>query len=129
MAKLLHCVRTACILRTQRPGYSPKNTCYLTASTAKHQSPHENNETAFNLVHHVPVSMNKPLSLVRYNYAGACKMHTCSSGKCQTHIYHQGGGHTIGNKHHQNFPPPQWLPTPVPTQTQAHEAKVHRVDT
>ena len=29
MAKCLHCVRTACILRTHRPGYSPKNTCHL----------------------------------------------------------------------------------------------------
>ena len=45
---------TACILRTQRPGYSPKNTCHLTGSTAKQQSPHENNETAFNLVLHCP---------------------------------------------------------------------------
>ena len=27
LAKFLHCVRTACILRTQRLGYSPKNTC------------------------------------------------------------------------------------------------------
>ena len=42
-------VRTACILRTQRLGYSPKNTCHLSSSTAKQQSPHENNETAFNL--------------------------------------------------------------------------------
>ena len=53
-AKLLHCVRTECILRTQRPGYSPKNTCHLTSSTAKQQSPQENNETAFNLVLHCP---------------------------------------------------------------------------
>ena len=29
LAKCLHCVRTACILRTQRLGYSPKNTCHL----------------------------------------------------------------------------------------------------
>ena len=29
VAKCLHCVRTACILRTQRLGYSPKNTCHL----------------------------------------------------------------------------------------------------
>ena len=29
MAKCLHCVRTACILRMQRLGYSPKNTCHL----------------------------------------------------------------------------------------------------
>ena len=42
------------------------------------------------------VPMNKPLSLVRYNYVGACKMHACSSGKCHTQIYHQDGGHTIG---------------------------------
>ena len=49
-----HCVRTACILRTQRPGYSPKNTCHLTGCTAKQQSPHENDETAFNLVLHCP---------------------------------------------------------------------------
>ena len=47
MAKFLHCVRTACILRTQRLGYSPKNTCHLSSSTAKQQSPHENNENAF----------------------------------------------------------------------------------
>ena len=33
---------------TQRPGCSPKNTCHMTGSTAKQQSPHENNETAFN---------------------------------------------------------------------------------
>ena len=25
----VHCVRTACILRTQRLGYSPNNTCHL----------------------------------------------------------------------------------------------------
>ena len=49
-AKFLHSVHTACILRTQRLGYSPKNTCHLSSSTAKQQSPHENNETAFNLV-------------------------------------------------------------------------------
>ena len=65
MAKLLHCVRTAwalrahcmhtaCILRTQRPGYSPKNTFHLTGCAAKQQSPHENDETAFNLVLHCP---------------------------------------------------------------------------
>ena len=47
-AKFLHCVRTACILRTQRLGYSPKNTCHLSSSKAKQQSPHENNENAFN---------------------------------------------------------------------------------
>ena len=29
MAKCLHCVRTVCMLRTQRLGYSPKNTCHL----------------------------------------------------------------------------------------------------
>ena len=28
-AKISHCVRTACILRTQRLGYSPKNTYHL----------------------------------------------------------------------------------------------------
>ena len=41
---------TACILRTQRLGYSPKNTSRLSSSTAKQQSPHHKNETAFNLV-------------------------------------------------------------------------------
>ena len=40
---------TACILRTQRLGYSPKNTYHLSSSTAKQQRPHENSETAFNL--------------------------------------------------------------------------------
>ena len=45
-----HCVRTACILRTQRLGYSPKNTYHLFTSTAKQQSPHQNNKTAFSLV-------------------------------------------------------------------------------
>ena len=45
-----HCVGTACILRTQRLGYSPKNTCHLFTSTAKQQSPHQNNKTAFSLV-------------------------------------------------------------------------------
>ena len=49
LAKFLHCVRTTCILRTHRLGHSPKNTCHLSSSTAKQQSPHENNETAFNL--------------------------------------------------------------------------------
>ena len=51
-AKLLHCVRTTCKLCTQRLGYSPKNTCHLSGITAKQQSPHENNEIAFNLVLH-----------------------------------------------------------------------------
>ena len=37
MAKLLHCMRIACILRTQRPGYSPKNTCHLTGCIANQQ--------------------------------------------------------------------------------------------
>ena len=46
-AKFLHCARTVCILRTQRLGYSPKNTCHLSSSTAKQQSPHDNNENAF----------------------------------------------------------------------------------
>ena len=46
----VHCVRTACILRTQRLGYSPKNTCHLFTSTANQQSPHQNNKTAFGLV-------------------------------------------------------------------------------
>ena len=40
---------TACALRMQRLGCSPKNTCHLSSSMAKQQSPHENNETAFNL--------------------------------------------------------------------------------
>ena len=48
-AKFLHYVCTVCILRTQRLGHSPKNTCHLSSSTAKQQSPHENNKTAFNL--------------------------------------------------------------------------------
>ena len=43
-------VCTACALRTQRLGYSPKNTCHLFTSTAKQQSPHQNNKTAFSLV-------------------------------------------------------------------------------
>ena len=37
-AKLLQCVGTACILRTQRPiltRYSPKDTCHLTGCTVK----------------------------------------------------------------------------------------------
>ena len=38
-AKFLHCVRTVCILRTQRLGHSPKNTRHLSSSTAKQQSP------------------------------------------------------------------------------------------
>ena len=38
---------TTCILRTKRLGYSPKNACHLSSSTAKQQRPHENNENAF----------------------------------------------------------------------------------
>ena len=37
--KFLHCVRTACTLRTQRLGSSPKNTSHLSSSTAKQHSP------------------------------------------------------------------------------------------
>ena len=37
--KFLHCVRTVCALRTQRLGYSPKNTRHLSSSMAKQQSP------------------------------------------------------------------------------------------
>ena len=54
VALCVHCVRTTCMLCTQRPGYSPKNTCHLTGCTSKQQSPHENNETAFNLVVQCP---------------------------------------------------------------------------
>ena len=39
LAKFLHCVCIACILRTQRLGYSPKNTRHLSGSMAKQQSP------------------------------------------------------------------------------------------
>ena len=53
-AKCLHCVRTACIVRTQRLGYSPKNTTHLSSSTAKQQSPNQNNKTACSLVIRCP---------------------------------------------------------------------------
>ena len=56
---------TACILRTQRPGYSPKNTCHLTGCTAKQQSPDENNKTAFNLVLHCPYEQTMRCPLTR----------------------------------------------------------------
>ena len=49
LALRAHCVCTACMLRTQRLRYSPKNTCHLSSSTVGRQSPHENNETAFKL--------------------------------------------------------------------------------
>ena len=75
-AKFLHCVRTACILRTQRLGYSPKNTCHLSNSTVKQQSPHENNETAFNLVINC-----------RYEQATQlCKVQLCK-GMQDAHMY------------------------------------------
>ena len=90
-----HCVRTACIVRTQRLGYSPKNTTHLSSSTAKQQTPNQNTKTACSLVIRCP--QNKEISLIKYNLAKACKMHTCSSGKCHTRIYHRDGGHTIGN--------------------------------
>ena len=38
-AKFLHCARTQSILRTQRLGYSPKNTRHLSSSMAKQQNP------------------------------------------------------------------------------------------
>ena len=46
-AKLLHCVRTAWALHAHcvhLPGNSPKITCHLSASTAKQQSPQDNNQ-------------------------------------------------------------------------------------
>ena len=61
LAKILHCVRNACILRTHRLGYSPKNTCHLFTSKAKQQSPHQNNKTAFSLVIKCPYEQaNQP---------------------------------------------------------------------
>ena len=67
-----HCVGTACILRTQRPGYSPKNTCHLTGCTAKQQSPHENDETAFNLVLHCPYEQTtQPCKVACFECFGA----------------------------------------------------------
>ena len=54
------------------------------------------------------VPINKPLSLAKYNYAVACKMHTCSGGKCNTDIYHQDGGHKSGNERRHHVPPPLW---------------------
>ena len=52
--KLLQCVSTVHILRMRMPGYSPKITCHLSDSTAKQQSPQDNNETAFKLVPQCP---------------------------------------------------------------------------
>ena len=67
-----HCVHT----HTERLGYSPKNTCHLSSSTAKQQSPHENNETAFNLV------INR-----RYEQATQpCKAQLCK-GMQDAHMY------------------------------------------
>ena len=39
LALCVHRVRTQCILRTHRLGYSPKNTRHLSSSMAKQQSP------------------------------------------------------------------------------------------
>ena len=45
LAKLLHCVCTVWALRALHlPGNSPKITCHLSASTAKPQSPQDNNQ-------------------------------------------------------------------------------------
>ena len=41
---------TVCALHTQMPGYSPRIAYLLFDSTAKQQSPQDNNETAFKLV-------------------------------------------------------------------------------
>ena len=46
-AKFWHCVCSACMLRTQKLRYSPKNTYHLSSSTAKQQSRYENNEATF----------------------------------------------------------------------------------
>ena len=58
LAKLLHCVRTACALRAYCARRSrdthPRIPVTLLVCTAKQQSPHENDETAFNLVLHCP---------------------------------------------------------------------------
>mmetsp|Transcript_31557 Transcript_31557/g.51197 ORF Transcript_31557/g.51197 Transcript_31557/m.51197 type:complete len:129 (+) Transcript_31557:1365-1751(+) len=75
MGMLLHCMHTACWETHLR---SPA-TCVLARQSSK--------------AHKVP--MNKPLSLVRYNYAVACKMPTCASGKCHTQIYDSGGADTL----------------------------------
>ena len=48
MAKFLHCVRTACILR-MHTAHAEAGILTLSSSMAKQQTPHENNETAFNL--------------------------------------------------------------------------------
>ena len=112
MAKLLLCARR---------GRDTHPRIHVTRLVAQRSSKAHMRTTKRPSTWHSTVPMNKPLSLARYNYRGACKMHTCSSGKCQTQIYHEDGGHTIGNKHHHHFPPPQWLPPPLPTQTPAHE--------
>ena len=70
LALRAHCVCTACILRTQRLGYSPKNTCHLSSSTAKQQSPHENNETAFNLVINCRMCSRRTTLIPNHNIGG-----------------------------------------------------------
>ena len=63
------------------------------------------------------------------NYAKAYKRGTCSNDMCHTAIYLHDSEHIVDNKHRHHFPH-HLLEHPVePTQTQAHEAKVHRAVT
>ena len=63
------------------------------------------------------------------NYAKAYKRGTCSNDICHTPIYLHDGEHILDNKHRHHFPHHLLEHPVVPTQTKAHEAKVHRADT
>ena len=76
---LLHCVRNACTYRGTHPR-SPATYLLASQSSKAHKITMKLPSTWYS---NVPI--NKPLSLVRYSYALACKMHACSIGKCQTY--------------------------------------------
>ena len=69
----------------------------MSTGKEKQQSREDNNDLPLDWYSNVTI--NKPLSLIRYNHAMACKMHTCLSGKLHNQIHHKDSGHTVGNKH------------------------------
>ena len=66
--------------------------------------------------------MNTEIRHSKYNYAMAYRLYTCASGTLK---YLMDSVHTVGNKHCHDFLLSLHRLPPLPTQMQAHEAKVH----
>ena len=113
-----HCRRTAGTCIKDHPKEEGRNVKHADAAT-------QDNNLILRCVKSVVLIVTNP----NCNYAKAYKRGTCSNDMCHTPIYLHDSEHIVDNKHHHHFPRHLQEHPVEPTQTQAHEAKVHRADT